>query len=364
MALTSLTPAELLSARATDFLANSFLTEAPMFGLLANRVINQKQKAIEWNAKAAQSVVGGRARTAALGNDNSAIVIGASLSIPDYYFKHQFQVGKDEIVNAASTGKTSAVADPVQTELEDAFDVLVRKINAVLFTGTGVADATHFGVVGLNTIVGSNPASGTYAGINRATYTRWRCTRTQGTTPGTPAALTEARIDTILSTRRNNGATYRGNQKGDLVIVTSDPIERTVLRGLYGSIVDNQNIDFTTMSKDLQPYTKYLVQGIPVISDVDCPANTAYLMDLRRFALYSFDQSDADTNNGKIQYIPLRYTDTTGDTPSESTLWVRLADVSDEHPDLLSFELSVACQLVCFDPIIGLSKMEDIANTL
>jgi hypothetical protein len=364
MPLTTLTPAELLSARATDFLANSFLKEAPMFGLLANRVINQKQKAIEWGGKVTQSVVTGRARTGSLSNDNTATITEASLLIPDYYFKHQIDVGKDEIVNAASTGRTMAVSDPLQTAIEDAFDVLVSKINEVLYTGTGVADSTHFGVVGLNSIVGSNPATGTYAGINRATYPRWRCTRVQGTVPGTPAALTQERIDALLSTRRNNGATYRGNQNGNLVIVTSDPIERTVLRNLYGSIVENQNVDFTTMSKDLQPYIKYLVQGIPVISDVDCPANTAYLMDLRRFALYSFDQSDADTADGNIQYIPLRYTDETGDTPSESTLWVRLADVSDEHPDLLSFELSVACQLVCFDPIVGLSKMEDIANTI
>jgi hypothetical protein len=286
------------------------------------------------------------------------------MSIPDYYFKHKFQVGKDEIVNAASTGKISAVSDPVQTELEDAFDVLVKRINSVLYTGSGVADATNFGVVGLNNIVGANPATGTYANINRATYTRWRATRTQGAAPGTPEALTQARLDSVLTTRRTNGATYRGNQNGNLVIVTTDPIERTVLRTLYGSIVANQNNDFTSMSKDLQPYVKYLVQGIPVISDVDCPANTAFLLDLRRFALYSFDQSNADRNNEKIQYIPLRYTDETGMTPGESTLWVRLADVSDEHPDLLSFELSVACQLVCYDPIVGITKLEDIKNSI
>ncbi|AND75491.1 major capsid protein [Nostoc phage N1] len=361
MPLTTLTPTELLTAKAIDYLANSFLVEAPMLGLLANRVVNQKQKAIEWGAKVAQGVVGGRTRQGALAQDTQGTIKGASLSVPDYYIKHQFQVGKDEIVNSNTIGRISAVRDPVGTAISDAFDVLARKVNQVLYTANGTADTTNFGVFGLNSVA---VQTGSYAGLSRVTFPRWKSTLVQGAVPGTPEALATSKLTSVLRTRRTNGVTYKGNQNSRLVMVTTDIIETDVLRTLYGSVVDNQNVDFTRLDKDLLPYVNYMVKGIPVISDIDCPPNTAYLLNLDKIAIYSFDQSDADLSDGKISYIPLRYTSETGDTPSESTLWVRLADVSDEHPDLLSFELSVALQLVAFDPIDSVTKIEDIKNTI
>ncbi|AND75579.1 putative major capsid protein [Nostoc phage A1] len=365
MPLTNLTPTELLANKAVDYLANSFLVETPMLGLLANRVINQKQKAIEWGAKVAQGVVGGRTRTGALANDTQGTIKGASLSVPDYYIKHQFDVGKDEIVNSDATGKISAVRDPVGTAIADAFDVLSKKINSVLYTASGVADATNYGIFGLDAAAGTtvaNSATGTYAGISKVTFPRWRSIIQGGAVPGTNEALTIARMTAMLRARRTAGVTYKGNQNQRLVILTSDNIENDVLRPLYGTVVDNQNVDFTRLDKDLLPYVNYMVKGIPVVSDIDCPANKMYLLNLDKLAIYSFDQSDADQSNGKITYIPLRYVDETGDTPSESTLWVRLADVSDEHPDLLKFELSVALQLVAFDLIDSISVIRDITQ--
>ncbi|XAI95757.1 putative major capsid protein [Dolichospermum phage Dfl-JY23] len=365
MALTTLTPTELLSAKAIDYLADSFLVETPMLALLANRVVNQKQKTIQWGAKVAQGVVGGRTRTGALANDTQGTIRPAELAVPDYYVKHQFQVGKDEIVNSQSTGKISAVRDPVKTAVGDAFDVLSKKINSILYTASGVADTTNYGVFGLDAAAGTtvaNSATGSYAGISKVTYSRWRSIIQGGAVAGTNEALTVARLTAMLRARRTAGVTYKGNQNQRLIMVTSDNIENDILRPLYGSVVDNQNVDYTRLDKDLLPYVNYMVKGIPVVSDIDCPASKIYLLNLDKLAIYSFDQSDADTNNGKISYIPLRYVDETGSAPSESTLWVRLADVSDEHPDLLSFELSVAFQLVAFDLIDSISVIRDITQ--
>jgi hypothetical protein len=333
--------------------------------LLANRVINQKQKGIQWGAKVAQGVVGGRTRTGALANDTQGTIRSAELAVPDYYIKHQFDVGKDEIVNANSTGKISAVRDPVGTAIADAFDVLTKKINQVLYTASGVADANNYGIFGLDAAAGTtvaNSATGSYAGISKVTYSRWRSIIQGGAVAGTNEALTINRMTAMLRARRTAGVTYKGNQNQRLVMITTDQIENDVLRPLYGSVVDNQNVDFTRLDKDLLPYVNYMVKGIPVVSDIDCPANKIYLLNLDKLAIYSFDQSDADTSNGKISYIPLRYTDETGSSPSESTLWVRLADVSDEHPDILRFELSVALQLVAFDLIDSISVIRDITQ--
>ncbi len=360
MPITTVTPAELMAAKAVDYLANSFLKETPLFGLLADKVINQKQKAIEWGAKVAQGVTGGRAIDGVLGDDTIATVKGAAMSIPDFYIKHQFSTLKQDVVNATSIGKISAVRDPLATIIGDAFDILARKVQMLLYTGTGAADTTNFGIWGLNSIA---LQTGSYAGLSHVTYPRWKSILSQGTTPGTPIALTKDRLSKVLLDRRRVGSSYMNSQGGNLVIVTSGEIESDVLRKLYGQDVI-QNTEWEKQAKDVLPYVTYFVRGIPVVSDTDCPANTAYLLNLNKIGLYSFDQSDMDLNNRKIQYVPLKYTDQTGDSPSDSTLWVRLADVSDEHPDLMKFELTTRLQMVAFDPIDSLTKIEDIANTI
>nr|ABC46474.1 putative major capsid protein [Cyanophage AN-15] len=369
MALTTLTPTELLSIKAVDYLANSFLVEAPMLALLANRVINQKQKGIQWGAKVAQGVVGGRTRTGALANDTQGTIRAAELAVPDYYIKHQFDVGKDEIVNSNATGKISAVRDPVGTADRRRFGaVLAKKIDIcqVLYTRLLVwliVLTTVFSVWMLRPVLQLLTARLVLMqGYLKSHIPRWRSIIQGGAVPGTPEALTINRMTAMLRARRTAGVTYKGNQNQRLIIVTSDNIENDVLRPLYGTVVDNQNVDFTRLDKDLLPYVNYMVKGIPVVSDIDCPANKMYLLNLDKLAIYSFDQSDADTSDGKITYIPLRYTDETGSSPTESTLWVRLADVSDEHPDLLKFELSVALQLVAFDLVDSISVIRDITQ--
>ena len=365
----NLTPVELLSAMSVDILADSIMRETPLFGVLAADAVMQPQKPVEWGARVTEASTGGRTLTGALSNDDAGKIVGASLSIPDIYIKHQFQILKQQMVIATNNGKISAVRSPMRQAMQDAMDAFARKIQNVLYNADGTLDTTtNFGVFGLDAIV-ANPlddstATGTYAGVSRVTYPKWRSIRRRGSTPGTAEALTDMRMTQILRDRRVNGATYRPNNGSSLIIVTNDQIERDVLRKIYGALVDERGEYEGRVSKDVIPYVNYFVSGIPVISDVDCPDNTMYFLNRRKLAIYGFDQSEADVDNPNIEYVPLRYVDETGEEALETTLWVRIADVSDEHPDFLSFELTTRFQLVAFDPLDAVSKMEDVAHTL
>lgn len=355
MALDTLMPAELLAAVATDYLANSSVKEAPLLGMLSANAIYQPQKEITWGAKVGNAVVGGRAVGGALGNDNNGTDKAATLSVPDYLVKHQFTVLKRDLVNAATTGRITATRNPVSNNVTDAVNEITRKLNQVLYSGNGTVDATHFGVVGLNTAA---VQTGNYAGLSRTTYPKWRSILNQGAVPGTLENLTVDRISAVLRARRAAGVADRYTMGNDLVILCGDEIEKDVLRKLYANATNEQTL-YEMASKDIQPYINYFVRGIPVVSDIDCPANTMYVANLAKMGIYGFDDRETNVGNPKVDYIPLRV-----DGFEDSTIYIRLADVSDNHPDVYTLELSVSLQLAIWDLKDGLTKVEDVRHDI
>ena len=363
MPLSDLTPPELLSTVARDYLANSKLTGSPLLGILADNVIQQKQHAIEWGAKVGVPSIGGRTVTGALSNDNQGAIKGASLSIPDYYFKSQVEVIKQHYVESQASGKIFDVKNPVRRHFIDAIDELCKKIESALFLGDGTLNTTSFGVIGLNTAVGDG-ATGSYAGLSRVTYPRWRSLVVAGTTPGTPEAYSVDKFSDFLTEREIRGATYQNTDGVDLVYVTNPVINNKILRKLYDTKVDFV-ADYNDVYKDILPYARHYVHGVPVLSDANCPANTMYALNLNTMSLYQFDQSDGDLlgGNPNIAYIPLKYTDVTGEQAKDSSLIVRVADVSDSHPDYIRIELTTRLQLAVFDLNDGVSKITDIHHS-
>lgn len=358
-------PLELLIATAEDILVDSALRESPLFGALAGSAVMQKQKSIEWGNKVASGTVSGRAITAPLSQDTQAVIKGAAMNIPDWYIKHQFQVLKQDMQLAESMGRISDIRNPLRLCIEDALDQFTRKMQQILFTGNGTVNEANAGVFGLNAIA---QQSGSYAGISRADFPRWKSLLYQGATPGTPEALTLDKFTRVLRDRRKAGVSWRGNNPMKLLIVTPPEVEDDVLRKLFTATVeDNSNYD-RVGERELLPYMSYSIKGIPVISDVDCPANSMYLLNLSRLGLYGFDQSDQDYADENIDYVGMRYylpsANPNDPAPVESTLWIRVVRIMDGHPDLHSFELSTRCQLVATDPIDSVTKIEDIAYTL
>lgn len=342
-------PADLLSAVAEQQLAETRLVETPLLGIMAGRAQLTRQRPIEWAARLTDAASGGRALAGSLADDTAGSLGEAALAIPDFYFKYQMNVRRRDLIEAASTGKVQAVRSAVGTEISDALRSLTQTINGVLYTGTGVANTTHFGVIGLNTIAAQ---TGTYAGISRTTYPRWKCVLETGATAGTPEALTVDRVTALLRARRLAGATAMRNQGDSLIILTSDEIENDVLRKLYQAETQ-VNANYGSLVANIAPYSGYAVKGIPVVSDVvAAAANKMRFIDPSKMDLYVFDEEGApgtiDTKISFFTYQGLKF---------------RMADVSDNHPDIFKAEISISLQLKAHDPIQALSVLDDVAHT-
>jgi hypothetical protein len=356
-------PVELLISTAENVLVESELRESALFGALASTATMQKQLEIKWGNKVASGTVSGRHIYAPLSQDTQAVVKGASMRIPDWYIKHQFQVFKQDMQIAASNAIITDLRNPLRLCVEDALNQFTRKMQQVLYTADGTVNDANAGIFGLNAIAGQ---TGSYAGISRTEFPRWKSLRFQGSVPGTPEALTLDRFDDVMLARRTNGISFRGNSPMRLLIVTTPQVESKALRKLFSLQVEDESNFDVNGNRELFPYTSYSVRGIPVISDVDCPANTAYLLNLSKLGLYGFDQSDQDLADENIDYMAMRYylpnDNPNVPTPLETNLWVRVARITDGHPDMYSFELSTRCQLVATDPIDAVTKIEDISN--
>ncbi|MDZ7922528.1 MAG: hypothetical protein U5M23_00395 [Marinagarivorans sp.] len=347
------TPAELMSARAEQQLAETRLTETPLLGLLAGTIMLQTQRGIEWGAKLGDAGTSGREVGGPLGVDTKGKIEAAQLLIPNYYFKHQLRVLKRDLVEAASTAKVSSLRDPVGIEINDALMSITQKMNTALYAGVGTLNDTSFGVLGLNEIA---KQTGSYAGISRATEPRWRSIQIDGATPGTPEPISVDRIVDVCLARRNAGATSMPNDGSRLVMLTSAVIESKALRKLYLQntapvLADGEN---RTIVGDILPYTRFAADGIPVISDV-VPAldNKIMFIDPMMMTLYSFNDADAAAmNDDKISFF------------SYNGLQWRMALVNDDHPDSIEFEISTSLQLKCHNPKQGLTVLNDVANVL
>jgi hypothetical protein len=345
----SYAPIALLSLLAEESLAETRLTEAPLLGILGANARLVTQRGIKWGARLSDAEVDGRTLTGALASNTAGSVGEAKLSVPDYYFKYQLEVIKRDLVEAAATGDINAVRDAVGTEMNDALRAFSQKINSVLYTGIGTANNTHFGVIGLNEVA---KQTGSYAGISRATYPRWKSIVKQGAVPGTAEEMSVERMTMLLRDRRKAGATAARNNGSQLIALTSDEIETDVLRKLYQDEAKPQG-QYAELVANIAPYTGYAIQGIPVVSDVAAPtANKIYLLDPSKIQLYVFDQMGSVAMNsskiGVINYQGLQF---------------RMADVSDEHPDLVKMEISISMQMKAHDPIQAISVIEDVSNT-
>ena len=341
-------PVELLSAVAENELAETRLTEAPLLGILAASAMPQNQRAIQWPAKLTDADIGGRAVAGAITDDTAGSIGKAEIAIPDYYFKHKFQVVKRDLVEAAATGKVDVVQNAVGAQVNDALLSFVQKINSVLYTGVGTLNTSSFGVLGLDEVA---KQTGTYAGISRATYPRWRSIVQQGATPGTAEQLSVDRVTSLLRARRKAGATSMRNNGTRLIAVTSDEIDTDVLRKLYKEETQVQS-DYSGAVAAIEPYMSYSVKGIPVISDVATPTeNKIYFLDPSKLSLYCFNDESSELDDDYISYF------------SYMNLKFRMAQVGDRHPDVYDMELSTSLQLKCHDPARGLSVMEDVLHT-
>lgn len=100
---------------------------------------------------------------------NQDVAVPATLSWGQY--RSPFQLSNLEINAAAQAmGSATALEDILGERFIGATTKIISLINTDLFTGTGTDGSGNPNIVGLNAALA---ATGTYAGISKATYTEW-----------------------------------------------------------------------------------------------------------------------------------------------------------------------------------------------
>lgn len=168
----------------------------------------------------------------------------------------------EEAINRGESKKFDLLA----LKLENLRMAVREKKNAALFTAqAGVAP------VGLPDIVPSDPTTGTFAGINRATYSFWRSQQTSG-------AQSASAYDNLRSAMRTiHVACSKGQGMGepDYYVSTS-----TVVNGYESLLIANERVHSKEDSQANAGFrsTAFKFKQSPVYWDRDCPSGVMYAL--------------------------------------------------------------------------------------
>jgi hypothetical protein len=254
-------------------------------------------KNIQWLARfgsATGSVIADGADVSTWNSDNK---VPAVLQFGTYH--DAFQISGKARAAAAAAGNPQELVDLFGEEIEESVQRLALKIAQDIYTGTGATDNIN----GLLSASGAAPAisaTGTYATINRATYTQWQATVMAN--GGAARALTLA----LMREMRRRIYTASG-EKPDLIV--TDPIQHEAYANLLAT--DRRYIqDVYVRGQKITLDGGYQVlefDGIPVIEDVNHPAGKMTFLNTRHVHLKQLP-SPADALNQSMGQVGLHGT--------------------------------------------------------
>lgn len=256
-------------------------------------ITNGQGKNIQWVNRfgsATGSVISDGADVSVYNSDNK---VPAVLQFGTYH--DAFQITGKARAAAAAAGNPQELVDLFAEEIEESVQRLALKIAVDTYTGTGASDNIN----GLLTAAGAAPAigaTGTYAGINRATYSQWAASVVGNggiARPITLALMREMRRTIYVAS----------GMKPDLIIC--DPIQHEQ----YGNLLGDKRRyiqDILLRGQSIKLDGGYQVlefDGIPVVEDVNHPAGKMTFLNTA-FASYKQLPSPSDNLNnarGNIQ---------------------------------------------------------------
>lgn len=282
---------------------------------------NAFQRAIKWNANVGGANTGGRATTADAGaNNNGDVVKPAELPIGGWATTHTFSVLLTEIKELG----TDQIAIPAlrnlfQSELRTGIDVILPKLNQVLYIGDGTLDTTNHGVVGLAAVTDNASA---YAGIDPAVDTDWVSTVLDNA--GTPRALTRDLMSQVEIAVARSGAPY------DTIVTTPEMVQAY---GKLFSLDRNLTISQVNGVADLN-FSGYNWGGRPILTDIDCPNGEMYFLNSGQCQFYSYDLSGSNPEIAVTKNM-------------ENTMGIQymIAQLPSNNPHAIKFEISVIPQM-------------------
>lgn len=249
-----------LNKRFEDQLTSAINRSTPIFQVLP--VKRATSPVIQWVAKfgTAAPTTAAIAEGAAVSVYNSDSKVPATLDYTTYH--DAFGVTGFAIAKALAAGNPAALADLFREEIMESLPRLAMSIAADIYSGPGSANR----LLGLSSTAGGMKSTGTYAAINRATYSQWAGNELLN--GGVLRALS------IPLMRRMRTNIYKAcGVKPDFILCSPEVHEA------YGLLLGDKRRyleDVTIRGRKVVLDGGFSVlefDGMPVIEDVSAPAN-------------------------------------------------------------------------------------------
>lgn len=179
--------------------------------------------------------------------------------------------GMAKATSASSPGSASELLDIVSMHARNSAAKLASVLNGEIYSGSS-------NIVGLDTALS---ASGTYAGISKATYSEWQ--GNVSANGGTPRALTKNLIDVL-----DKDVYKASGMSTDLLLTTPEIVVKyeSLFDATVRHIVENGEISAASRAmsgkiiRDRSGFSGYSYKGKPIFRDKDATAGHLYMMNL------------------------------------------------------------------------------------
>lgn len=180
----------------------------------------------------------------------------------------EFQGAKGQIDSGTLRDIDAELLEDLRAQFKHRFKARLWDAAGASLNGGGGVEFT-----GLTQWVVQSPATGTYAGINRATYTNWRNYQISGAA-GPSTSWVQDAWERVLTAQM--GATDEAGSHG----------KGSVLIGTVANVVQIQNKAYSQNTSVGSTVNKIVsVNGLELVSDDNCGAGLVYILDPRYMGL-------------------------------------------------------------------------------
>lgn len=262
---------------------------APMLQVLGPNVRDADSHVITWDVKFGTAGYGSSAAItegANVSTFNADDKVPATLGFGTYH--DAFAISGKAIAAAMASGSPAALAALFESEINDSAERLAHALATEFYSGDGSGERMT-GLLG-----GAILATGTYAGINRASYSQWRGNvRANG---GTGRAISFA-----LLRQLSTDIYVASGMRPDFLVCGP----RT--HDAYGAIFGDQRrytqqINTPSGTVTLQGgYRALEFDGIPLMEDVNCTEGKVLMLSLKNLYLRQLPQPGQNVAAGSTQ---------------------------------------------------------------
>ena len=281
-----------LSSKFYDDISNQINRSTPLLQVL--EVKPGTEKNVQWDARFGTAVPAG----AHIADGADVTVFNSDDKVPavlQYGTMHDaFALTGKALDAAAASGNPAQLANLFMDDMNDSLERIGAAVSDDMYNGTGATD--H--LVGLLNASGPLSATGTYAGINRATYTQWA----SNVVDYVAAAID---LDALRELRR---VIYvASGKKPDLFVC--DPATHAKIGSLYGQerrYVQDVRVRGQVITLD-GGYMALEFDGIPIIEDKGCAALKVLALNTREVFMSQLPSAGgvgAGMGNAMMQATP------------------------------------------------------------